>query len=163
MSSCKSLDAAPRMCGWAGKAKGPEKMNKKDLEMLVEIRLREARVLLERGCFQGSYYLLGYAVEAALKACIAGRVKENDFPDRKLAMDSYTHDLGSLVKVAGLEVALNGMLSENPVFRHKWKIVIEWRVDSRYVCLTGKRAAHDLYEAVTDPVSGVLPWVKSFW
>ena len=53
-------------------------------------------------------------------------------------MDSYTHDLGSLVIVAGLKVALDGML-------------------------TGKRAAHDLYEAVTDPVSGVLPWVKSFW
>ncbi len=136
-------------------------MNKKDLEMLVEIRLREARVLLENGCFQGAYYLLGYAVEAALKACIAGRVRENDFPDRKLAMDSHTHDLRSLVKVAGLEVELGKRLRTDPAFSHKWWILIEWKVDSRYACGTGERAARDLYGAVTDPVSGVLPWVKS--
>lgn len=39
---------------------------------------------MDQGLYDGAYYLSGYAVEWALKACIAKNVKRYDFPDRKM-------------------------------------------------------------------------------
>jgi hypothetical protein len=55
-------------------------MNKAELENLVAIRIKEAGILLSADCYQGAYYLAGYALECALKACIAKQVKEFDYP-----------------------------------------------------------------------------------
>ena len=46
-------------------------MNKTDVENLVEIRVSEARTLRESEKYEEEYYLFGYAVECAIKACIA--------------------------------------------------------------------------------------------
>ena len=54
-------------------------MNKRDLEALVGIRVKEAQLLFDNKCYEGAYYLLGYALECAIKACIAKQVKEHDF------------------------------------------------------------------------------------
>lgn len=67
-----------------------------------ELRVEEAAALLMAGHFPGAYYLIGYAVECALKACVAKQVKEYDFPDKKLASEAFTHDLEKLMRVAGL-------------------------------------------------------------
>ena len=76
-------------------------MNKVELETLSETRIREAELLFSNGEFGGAYYLAGYSVECALKACICKQVKESDFPNKKLAQDSHTHKLLDLVGVAG--------------------------------------------------------------
>lgn len=78
-------------------------MNRQDLQWLARTRLDEARVLLAAKKYDGAYYLAGYAVECALKACIAKQVRKFDFPDKKLALDSYSHDLEQLLSVAGLK------------------------------------------------------------
>ena len=57
-------------------------MLRKDFRELAMIRLREARVLLRAKCYDGAYYLAVYAVECALKACIARHTKRFEFPDR---------------------------------------------------------------------------------
>jgi hypothetical protein len=67
-------------------------MNRKDLQALSQLRAREARYLLKGGHLSGAYYLLGYSVECALKACIAKRVQRYDFPDKQLAQEVYTHN-----------------------------------------------------------------------
>ena len=59
-------------------------MNRSDFQKLTELRITEARVLLESKCYEGTYYLIGYAVEFALKACIAKQTREYDFPDKNL-------------------------------------------------------------------------------
>jgi hypothetical protein len=46
----------------------------------------------------GAYYLAGYAVECALKACIAKETKRYEFPDKKRVDSSYSHNLDLLVK-----------------------------------------------------------------
>jgi HEPN domain-containing protein len=46
-------------------------MTRKDLQKLAAIRLKEAKLLLAANAPDGAYYLAGYAVECALKACIA--------------------------------------------------------------------------------------------
>ena len=78
------------------------KMNRADFQDISRIRVVEARALLNLGYHQGAYYLIGYAVECALKAGVAKRVKQHDFPDRDLANAVFTHDLEALVRVAGL-------------------------------------------------------------
>jgi len=44
------------------------------------MRLKDAEVLLQKGRNEAAYYLAGYAVECALKACIAKQTKRHEFP-----------------------------------------------------------------------------------
>jgi HEPN domain-containing protein len=77
-------------------------MNRKAFQEISKIRVREAQELLDAGHYPGAFYLIGYAVECALKACVSKQVKRYDFPDKKLATEAFTHDLEKLVRVAGL-------------------------------------------------------------
>ncbi len=77
-------------------------MNKSDLQTLTDTRVTDAKLLLDAGRFPAAYYLLGYAVECALKACIAKQIKEHDFPDKQLVLDSYTHNLEQLLRISGV-------------------------------------------------------------
>ena len=67
-------------------------MNRAGFQHLAELRLREAEALLAAGLPDGAYYLAGYSVECALKACIAKRTREHDFPEKE-SKDFYIHDL----------------------------------------------------------------------
>ena len=82
-------------------------MNKAELQRLSSIRRKEAKRLLDSRMFQGAYYLAGYSIECALKACICRQTKKHDFPDKEFANDAYTHNLEKLIKCAGLRVALD--------------------------------------------------------
>lgn len=125
-------------------------------------RLREAEVLLAARQYSGAYYLAGYAVECALKACIAKKVKRYDFPDRRLALDAYTHDLKRLVEVAEIGVDIAGQRASDAVFDVKWKTVVRWSEQSRYE-KCGRRQAETLIHAIADDQHGVLPWLQLHW
>ncbi len=92
-------------------------MNKSEFETLADIRIKEAQILLAADCYEGAYYLAGYAVECTLKACIAKQVKAFDFPDKKLAHDSYTHNLTKLLTTAGLKQNLIHQENQDEDFR----------------------------------------------
>ncbi len=138
-------------------------MNKNDLEALVGIRVIEAKVLLENHNYQGAYYLLGYALECAIKACIAKQVQQYDFPNKDLAQKSHQHKLTDLVGVAGLKQRLKKQEQADSSFQLNWAVAKDWAVESRYEKSIEKTKAHDLYEAVTDEHSGVLVWLKKYW
>jgi HEPN domain-containing protein len=76
-------------------------VNRKELRALAATRLKEAKILLGAGCPDGAYYLAGYAVECALKACIAKQTQRHDFPEKQIVIDSHTHDLTKLLDPAG--------------------------------------------------------------
>jgi len=63
------------------------RLNRDTLRALASSRLEEARVLLENKLWTGAYYMTGLAVECALKSCLAGAVKEYDFPDKDFVRD----------------------------------------------------------------------------
>jgi len=86
-------------------------------QQLAELRLTEAQALFATGHPDGAYYLAGYAVECALKACIAKRTQLHDFPEKKLVNDSHTHDLGKLLQLAELKTELDAILDTDPVMR----------------------------------------------
>ncbi len=126
------------------------------------IRLREARVLLRAKCYDGAYYLAGYAVECALKACIARHTKRFEFPDKVRTQQSYTHRIGSLVEPAKLEIELAGKLAVASSFKKNWDQVTEWSEQSRYRRNT-RDDAERLVEAVEHPVHGVMTWLKQHY
>lgn len=136
-------------------------MNRNDFRRLSRVRLREARALLEANCFHGAYYLSGYAVECALKACIAKRTNRHDFPDRTAVNNSYSHDLARLVLVAGLTTFLEAERLQ-PEFELNWTTAKDWTEESRYQLLS-KKEAQDMYKAIASRKHGVLRWIRRHW
>jgi len=137
-------------------------MNRIDFQEISQLRLQEARVLFAAGMPGGAYYLAGYAVECALKACIAKRTREHDFPNKGLAQESYTHDLKELVRVALLKYELNSALKANSQMVSYWEIVRGWSEESRYARKTIEEA-QSLLQAIEDQEGGMLPWVQKHW
>lgn len=138
-------------------------MNKNDLEALSNIRLEEAKCLLSNGFYHGSYYLCGYAVECALKACIAKTFQQYEFPNLKVVKDSYTHDLGQLVKIANLHQNLISSSSSDAALEVNWSIIKDWSEQFRYESSISQAMAEQLIAAADDEKSGVLKWVKTHW
>jgi HEPN domain-containing protein len=137
-------------------------VNRRDFQELAGIRLREAETLLRANHHAGAYYLAGYVVECALKACIAKRTKAGDFPDISTVRASYTHDLDDLVRVAGLELERDRLVRENRVFALNWGLVKDWTEASRY-SLQGKEQAEALIAAVSQRGPGILSWLRNHW
>ena len=138
-------------------------MNRADFHKLTEIRMKEAKVLLDRKCHEGAYYLAGYAVECALKACIAKRTLAHDFPPKpQVVRDYYQHDIPSLAKLAGLESELNKRLSVVQ-FSANWALVSKWSEQGRYETHIDSKDARDLYRAISNSRNGVLVWLKKYW
>lgn len=137
-------------------------MNRADLKKLALERLEDARVLLDGGQFSGAYYVCGYAIECALKACIAKRTKRHDFPDKNFAHECFTHDISQLVKLGGLKPALDLEIANDSTFEVNWTVVKDWSAQSRYQIHTEQKA-RNLYSAVSHRRHGVLRWLKHHW
>ena len=137
-------------------------MNRAGFQQLAELRLREAEALFAAGLPDGAYYLAGYSVECALKACIAKRTQEHDFPEKKLAIDSHTHDLRDLLRLALLKNELETVLQADPLMDENWTIVQSWSEASRYDRKSVPEATA-LLTAVENQSGGILPWVRQRW
>ena len=137
-------------------------MDRKILKEISRIRSREAHFLLDGGYYAGAFYIVGYAVECALKACVAKQVKRYDFPDKKFANEAFTHDLNTLVRVAGLLTVFDKEKKAKPKLDLNWAIVKDWSETSRYEIGITEAQARDLYSACTGR-NGVLPWIRKRW
>ena len=138
-------------------------MNRNDLQNLSRLREKEAKVLLDNGCFAGAYYLLGYAVECTLKACIAKQIRRYDFPDLTLVRDSYTHNLERLLNLSGLRNDLQREFQTHPNLEVNWTTVKDWSEQARYNSSISEKSARDFYSAVTARGYGVLSWLRKRW
>lgn len=138
-------------------------MNRSDLQTLADLRVEDARILLDAGRHGAAYYLAGYAVECALKACVAKQIREFDFPDKKLVNDSYVHDLSKLLNISGVKNLHDAEMDRNHSFATNWGIVKDWTETSRYQVTTPEPRARDFFSAVTDPTDGVITWLKKHW
>lgn len=138
-------------------------MNRQDLQQISRTRVKEANTLLKAGHFAGAYYLIGYAVECALKACVAKQVRRFDFPDKKLANEAFTHDLEKLVRVAGLMPILDLDMKTARTLELNWAIVKDWSEASRYELSVTKAQARDMYSACTARKNGILAWIRRQW
>lgn len=137
-------------------------LTKDDLKKLAQIRLDDALLLFRANRSSSAYYLAGYAVELALKACIAELVLPNVIPDKGFIDAIYTHDLDSLLSTAGLRPQFDKETAADTRFGANWAIANNWNEGSRYVIWDPISAA-TLLGAVNEPKHGVFRWVKKHW
>ena len=137
-------------------------MNRTDLQTLSDIRIAEAQALFAAGMFDGAYYLAGYSVECALKACIARLTNEHDFPDKDFAQECYTHSIEKLVKAAGLKAQRDADAPVGSDLERNWTTVKDWAEISRYERNT-EAEARILIEAIIHQKDGILSWLKVRW
>ncbi|MBI1918689.1 MAG: HEPN domain-containing protein [Planctomycetes bacterium] len=142
-------------------------MDRKKLQNLAKTRLKDAKALLGRKRWSGAYYLCGYAIECALKACLlrylgeSGAVFGEQSYLKKLA-DCWTHDLVKLVNLAGLDAEFGAARGVNAVLNDFWTVTKDWKETSRYEEKTEAEAKR-LYEAVSHKPDGVFRWIQSRW
>ncbi len=136
-------------------------LDRESFQSLALSRLEDAEVLVANQRFAAAFYLVGYVVECGLKACIARKTREHEFPNRSRVIKSYSHDLTQLREVAQVpfkeEFASDRRLEEN------WSLVgNNWSEQKRYE-MAAKTEAEDLLRAVNDPDHGVLQWLQKYW
>lgn len=137
-------------------------MNRAELQQLADSRTGDAEALLNAGQWSGAYYLAGYAIECALKACIAKMTNQYEFPNRQLAQQCHTHNIEELVRIAGLNLQRAVDMSASPILGTNWLIVKDWDEKARYQQWS-ELQARKLFAAVNDANHGVLSWIKVRW
>jgi hypothetical protein len=138
-------------------------MNRLDLQRLSGLRTRDAKALLAAGNHAGAYYMVGYSVECAIKAAIAKQTQRHDFPNKRVAQDSWTHDFKQLMQTAGLWSSFEAATRTNPNLAINWAVAKDWSEASRYILNISQQQATDLYSACTAKTHGLLSWLKTYW
>lgn len=138
-------------------------MNRTSLQLITRQRRQEAAALIRAGLFPGAYYLAGYAVECALKACIARQTDRYDFPDERLATEAWTHNLEKLVQLSGLQAEFRRERQASQALQLNWTIVKDWSEAARYDLSITRAQARDFYSACTTRRTGILPWIRQRW
>ena len=133
-------------------------MTRQDFQHLALERIDDAQALLQAQRYSGAYYVAGYAIECALKACIARQTRQDDFPPRD-AQRHYTHDVTKLRDGAGLA---QDHTEQPPALQANWAVVKDWTEEARYQSFTQQQAA-ELLTAINDPQNGVLQWLRGHW
>jgi hypothetical protein len=144
-----------------------------DLQQLADSRLNEAKVLAQHHLYDGAVYLAGYALELAFKARIC-KVLDADYPTEGAYSSFKTHSYSTLLRLAGLEKALDQVKLRDATFNSNWSILIGtsgasgtegWSETWRYRSLGSVTAvdANRFLSALEDANSGVLTWLKTLW
>lgn len=119
-------------------------------------------MLLQGSEWSGAYYLVGYAVESGIKACLTKDFQPYSMPDKDIVNKSHTHDITALSNHANLDGPRGLNAQADAAFAVNWNVVASWNEAARYATWT-ETQAKELYEAVTDKDHGVLPWLKKQW
>jgi hypothetical protein len=142
-------------------------LNRAQWQQLAEERLLDAAALLKAHRWSAAYYLSGYALECGLKSSVLHYLEKTGiiFLDRKYLKDlgdCWTHDLVTLVRLAGLIAEQGIAFKANPAFLRYWGDVTNWSETSRYE-QKSEAEAKALYEAITHDPDGVLRWIRIHW
>src|SRR5438132_1189342 len=110
-------------------------MKRVEWQRLAKRWLVDAKSLLENRRWSAAYYVAGYAVECAHKACVLVRVgaaPEVIFDVKRFSENCWTHDILELMKLAGLESARVADIVANAALAENWVVVKDWTEKSRY-------------------------------
>lgn len=135
---------------------------KADLQTLAQLRLDDAILLFEARRYSSAYYLVGYAVELSLKACIAASFQADVIPDKAYVAAIYTHKLDSLMNIAGLQVEFKKDSDADEELAAAWGVTSKWTEESRYQ-LWDEFSTASMVEAISNQEHGIYAWVKKHW
>ena len=140
----------------------PVAQNRLEFQQVALDRFADAKALLTAGRYNGAYYLGGYAVECALKACIAKLTLAGDFPPKN-SKDYYTHNLKELLTASKLK----SDLEQDSVLRAEWSFISGWSEATRYntaqITQTEAEVYLNLVQNASDTTKGILPWLQARW
>jgi HEPN domain-containing protein len=140
-------------------------MNRRSFQKLVGARLLDSKALLKAKRYDAAYYVAGYAIECALKACIAKRTRLYDFPPKD-TRDFYSHEMEKLLKLAGIEKSFQQERGNDAILAQHWDIVKDWKPGDRRYDLRGAKeaanAAKALLSAIEDRQHGVLQCLSKY-
>jgi len=118
---------------------------------------------LDAGLYSGAFYICGYVVECALKACICRKTNQYDFyPKPEESKNAWSHDFKKLIKVSDLDSEINAARQSDLDLDVNWKSVEGWRTESRYEA-RGQQEAWALFDAISNPDHGVLSCIRQHW
>jgi hypothetical protein len=141
-------------------------MNRRSFQKLAEARLLDSKALLKAKRYDAAYYVAGYTIECALKACIAKRTRLYDFPPKE-SRDFYIHEIETLLNLAGIAKSFQQERTNDAILAQHWEIVKDWKPgDSRYDLRGAKeaaKAAKGLLSAIEDRQHGVLQCLSKYW
>jgi hypothetical protein len=142
-------------------------MDGKTLRHLSLVRIEEAKTLLTAKQYSGSYYLAGYSVECAVKACVAKTIRRSQIQPKGFERDFFQHDLNKLAKLAQLisnDKLIPGTLFSGDIdsLEVNWAVVKDWSEQSRY-SIWSKQKADAIVEAVGNESEGILAWLRLHW
>jgi HEPN domain-containing protein len=138
--------------------------NHKQLREIAQSRLKAGKTLLDDGDYDGAVYMMGYAIECALKAVICKRLNLASYPDQgvggEIATFFKTHKFDILLTLSGLEkeftLAAPQRRSEN------WSESTKWHPDMRYAPVGSKTKieAERMHIALSERSDGILSWIS---
>jgi hypothetical protein len=136
-------------------------------QQLAEDRILDARAHLHPavGRWSAAFYLVGYAIECGLKACVLAHVAAHSeviYEDRKFSLSAWTHDFEVLVALAGLKALRDADTAANAARYDNWRILEDWSEEARYLQKT-QTEAQQLFDAVAEPANGVMQWIRLHW
>jgi hypothetical protein len=138
--------------------------DRETFRQLASLRLEEAKLLLRENQPSGAYNLAGYAIECAIKASISAGFRANEIPDWRFVRNIYSHDLASLLDLAGLESDLKTAMRTDVGLRDGWTTIRNWSEQSRYSIWTYNDASA-MIDAVAGrhDVKGIFQWLSERW
>jgi HEPN domain-containing protein len=137
-----------------------------ELKQLAKTRLQEAKVLFDKGFYDGACYLSGYVVELALKARICKILDLSEYPHSGEISRAYkTHRYGDLLMLSGLERKFSDAIGTNSSLHENWGLLIDWTEEFRYrpIGSSSKKVAEKIINALDNPKDGVFTWIKKRW
>lgn len=138
--------------------------NIREIVKISELRLKEANILFDNDCFDGSIYLAGYSVELLLKAKIAQLLDLDSLfvsVGKEKLKPFRIHKLTDLALYAGLHKQISEETDET--FKEYWSLVYsQWSEDLRYSkCGTcSKTRAKNFIKAIEDNSNGIKKWIE---
>ena len=136
-------------------------------QQLAECRIEDARAHLDPavGRWAAAYYLIGYAIECGLKACILARIAAHPeviYEEKRFSLDAWTHDFKILLRLADLEAKRDADRRMNHPRSLNWELIWDWDEESRYL-QKSRGKAEQLFEAITNANDGVMQWIRLHW
>ncbi len=139
--------------------------SRQDLKNIALQKLKDAKILKAKNCFDTAFYLLGYVMETALKARIC-KILNTNYPEGgNFKTAFHSHNIDELVKLTGLHTEQQHKYKTNGVFKGNWDTLKKWSEISRYDNVGTKTQTQvtNFLNALEDKPDGILTWIKTKW
>lgn len=134
------------------------------MKILAELRLIEAKILLDNKKYEGCNYLLGYVIELALKAAICKLLKIENYPTN---FNCYkTHELKDLLTLSGLKKDLDDIGIYESNYNVCWSEILQWKETYRYKISSeyNKNSSDEEFSINQyNSVYFIFNWIKEKW